>query len=377
MYKSANELLLSKESTTALAWVGKVMDDLTPRQQLILGLVIRDYISAAQPVGSKTIQEYGLGVSSATIRNEMAVLEEQGYLTHPHTSAGRVPTERGYRYFVERLMRESHLPVDEQRTIRHQFHQVGVDLEQWMRLAASVLARTAQSAAVVTSLKTDQCRLKHLELISIRDALAMLIVVLEGGIVRQHILNLDEPISQDTLTQAANRLNDLCVGGSVQRVRSCLRQVGAFEQQVLQIVVQVMKHVDDQAGLHLYRDGLLNILHQPEFSVPESARNVVHLFEDRTLLENLLTEMLEVGGVQVIIGGEGRWNELRECSLVVSPYGVSGEATGALGVMGPMRMPYSRAISTVRYVAGLLSDLFRDLYDGIEELSKLEDWERG
>jgi heat-inducible transcriptional repressor len=352
------------------------MDDLTPRQQLILGLVIRDYVAMAQPVGSKTIQGYGLGVSSATIRNEMAVLEERGYLTQPHTSAGRVPTDLGYRYFVERLMSESHLPLEEQRTIRHQFHQVGVDLEQWMRLAASVLARTAQSAAVVTSLKTDQCRLRHLELISIQDALAMLIVVLEGGIVRQQMLTLDESMSQDTLTQIANRLNDLCVGGTKHRVQSCYRQVGALEQQILVVVAEIMRGVDEQAGLHLYRDGLLNILHQPEFMVPERARNVVHLLEDRTLLEGLLTEMLEVGGVQVIIGGEGRWNELSECSLVVSPYGVSGEATGALGVMGPMRMPYSRAISTVRYVAGLLSDLFRDLYGGMEELTSLEEWNR-
>ena len=185
------------------------MDDLTPRQQLILGLVIREHVSTAQPVGSKTIQGYGLGVSSATIRSEMAVLEDLGHLAQPHTSAGRVPTDRGYRYFVERLMRESHLPVTEQRTIRHQFHQVGVDLEQWMRLAASVLARTAQTAAMVTSPRTDQCRLKHLELISIRDTLAMLIMVLEGGIVKQQVLALDEALTQDTLTQIANRLNEL------------------------------------------------------------------------------------------------------------------------------------------------------------------------
>jgi heat-inducible transcriptional repressor len=351
------------------------MDDLTSRQQLILGLVIRDYVSTARPVGSSTIQSYGLGVSSATIRNEMALLEEHGYLAQPHTSAGRVPTDLGYRYFVERLMSDSHLPVREQRMIRHQFHQVGVDLEQWMRLAASVLARTAQSAAVVTSLKTEQCRLRHLELISIRDNLAMLIMVLEGGIVQQQVLSLEEAMGQDTLSQIANRLNDLCVGGSVQRMRICLPQVGALEQRVLNAVIQVMMRVDNEAGLHLYRDGLINMLHQPEFSMPESARNVVHLFEDRTLLEDLLTEMLEVGGVQVIIGGEGRWDELRDCSLVVSPYGVSGEATGALGVMGPMRMPYSRAISTVQYVAGLLSDLFRDLYGGVQ-VSSMEDWER-
>ncbi len=343
------------------------MNDLTPRQQLILGLVIREYIAAAQPVGSKTIEDYGLGVSSATIRNEMVVLEEHGYLDQPYTSAGRVPTEQGYRYFVERLMRESQLPVEDQRTIRHQFHQVGVDLEQWMRLAASVLARTSHSAAVVTSLRTEQCRLRRVQLISIHETMVLLIVVLEGGIVRQQMLTLDEPASQDTLSQTANRMNDLCVGTSVQRVRVCREQVGVFEQQVLDVVVQVMEDVNDQAGLHLYRDGLSNILHQPEFRVPETARNVIQLFEDRTLLEELLTDMLEVGGVQVIIGGEGRWNELQECSLVVSPYGVSGEATGALGVMGPMRMPYSRAISTVRYVAKLMSDLFGELYGGIEQ----------
>jgi heat-inducible transcriptional repressor len=352
------------------------MDELSPRQQLILGLVIREYVAAAQPVGSKTIQNYGLGVSSATIRNEMVVLEELGFLSQPHTSAGRVPTERGYRYFVERLMRESQLPLAEQRTIRHQFHQVGVDLEQWMRLAASVLARTAQSAAVVTSLRTEQCRLRHLELISIRDTMIMLIVVLEGGMVQQRVLTLDEAINQETLAQMSNRLNDLCVGGSVQRVVTCRRQVGALEQQILDVVAQVMRRVDDEAGLRLYRDGLTNILYQPEFAVPDSARNVVHLLEDRTLLEDLLTEMLEVGGVQVIIGGEGRWTELKECSLVVSPYGVSGEATGALGVMGPMRMPYSRAISTVRYVASLMSDLFRDLYGSLEEQAGSEELDR-
>jgi heat-inducible transcriptional repressor len=344
-----------------------MLEEITPRQQLILALVIREYITAAQPVGSKTIENYGLGVSSATIRNEMVVLEEHGYLVQPHTSAGRVPTELGYRYFVERLMRESQLSLDEQRTIRHQFHQVGVDLEQWMRLAASVLARTAQSASVVTSLRTEGCRLRHVQLISIHETMVMLIAVLEGGIVRQQMLSLDEPMNQDTLTQVANRLNDLCVGASVQRVRACRRQLGAFGQQVLEVLIEIMDRIDHQAGLRLYRDGLINILHQPEFSLPESARGIINVFEERTLLEDLLTDMLEVGGVQVIIGGEGRWNELKECSLVVSPYGVSGEAVGALGVMGPMRMPYSRAISTVRYVAGLMSDLFGELYGGIEE----------
>jgi heat-inducible transcriptional repressor len=340
------------------------MDELTPRQQLILGLIVREYVAGAQPVGSKAVEGYGLGVSSATIRNEMAALEELGYLTHPHTSAGRMPTEEGYRYFVERLMREFQLPLDDQRLIRHQFHQVGVDLEQWMQLAASVLARTAQSAAVVTSPKMDQCRLKHLELIAIRETMSMLIVVLEGGMIYQRMLTLDEPIAQETLTQIANRLNDLCTGASIPRVVANRAQVGAFEQQVLDIVVQVMSHVDDQANLRVYRDGLINILQQPEFAVPEVAQKIVRVLEERTVLEELMAEAfpLDIGGVQVIIGGEGRWDELKSCSLVISPYGLTGTVTGALGVLGPVRMSYSRAISTVRYVAALMTDLFRDLY---------------
>jgi len=336
--------------------------ELTSRQQLILGLVVREYISTAQPVGSRAIESFGLGVSSATIRSEMGLLEELGYLTHPHTSAGRMPTERGYRYFVERLMRESQLPVEEQRMIRHQFHQVGVDLEQWMRLAASVLARASESASVVTSPRTELCRLKHVELIALHESMALLIVVLEGGIVRQQMLALEEPANQETLSQIANRLNDQCSGRSAMRVAVCRPLLGAAEQRILGVVVEIMKCVDDQKNMHVYRDGLVNILHQPEFSEGDSARQIVQVLEDRTSLEQLLTEMLEVGGVQVIIGGEGRWHDLRECSLVVAPYGVSGTATGALGVMGPMRMPYSRAISTVRYVATLMSDLFAELY---------------
>jgi heat-inducible transcriptional repressor len=340
------------------------MNELTPRQQLILGLIVREYVAGAQPVGSKAVEGYGLGVSSATIRNEMAALEELGYLTHPHTSAGRVPTEEGYRYFVERLMREIQVPLDDQRLIRHQFHQVGVDLEQWMQLAASVLARTAQSAAVVTSPKIDQCLLKHLELIAIRETMAMLIVVLEGGMVYQRMLTLDEPIGQETLTQIANRLNDLCTGASMPRVVASRSQVGAMEQKVLEIVAQVMSHVDDQANLRVYRDGLINILRQPEFAVPEVAQRIVQVLEERTVLEQLMAEAipLDIGGVQVIIGGEGRWDELKACSLVISPYGLTGTATGALGVLGPVRMSYSRAISTVRYVATLMTDLFRDVY---------------
>jgi heat-inducible transcriptional repressor len=149
-------------------------DFLSERQQLVLRLVVQEYIKSAVPVSSKSIiTDYSVGVSSATIRNEMAMLEELGFLTQPHTSAGRVPTELGYRYFVEKLMGQADLSLEEQRMIRHQFHQSRLDLDQWLRLSAAILAHTAHNASLVTAPKSARCYLKHIELISIRDNLVL------------------------------------------------------------------------------------------------------------------------------------------------------------------------------------------------------------
>jgi len=189
------------------------MDDLTARQQAILGLVVKEHVSTALPVSSKAIVEaYGLGISPATVRNEMACLEESGYLTHPHTSAGRVPTDKGYRYFVERLLGETELPLAERRMIRHQFHQVRPEMDQWLRLSASVLAQAAQSLAWITAPSTPQCLFKHLELISIRDALTLVVLVLQGGTVKQRMLTLAQALSQEELSRIAAHLNEFFSG---------------------------------------------------------------------------------------------------------------------------------------------------------------------
>lgn len=341
-----------------------VANELTTRQRTILGLVVREYVATAAPVSSRSITEqYGLGVSSATVRNEMAYLEELGYLTHPHTSAGRVPTEKGYRYFVQRLMGEVELPLAEQRMIRHQFYQVSLDLEQWMRLAATVLARTAHTAAVVTSPRPDHCRFKHVELISTRGAVVLLILVLEEGLVKQQILTLTEVRSQEALSQVSNWLNDAFRGLTADEIIAESRTLPAFEQEVGRIIAETMRRVDRQGG-EVYRDGLLNVVGQPESTASESFQQVLRVLEERALLETILSDVLSFGGngVQVVIGGEGHWDELSECSLVLARYGVNGEATGALGVLGPTRMSYERAISVVRYVSRLLSDLLFTLY---------------
>ncbi len=338
-------------------------EELTERCQTILRLVVLDYINTAMPVSSKAIGErYGLGVSPATIRNEMAVLEEKGYLTHRHTSAGRVPTEKGYRYFVEKLMGESNLSSAERRTISHQFHQARLELDQWMRLAAAVLAHSAEGASLVTAPKPVRCWVKHLELVSIRDEIALLILVLQEGTVKQQILTLDSPMLQDELALIARRLTHFWLGCDQTAVAATLGSLTGFERQVADVVLDTMHRIDARASSEIYRDGLLNVLSQPEFAHGEGAQQVVRALEERQLVDAMVSEVMQRGGLQIIIGGEGRWEELSEVSVVLARYGVDDQATGALGVLGPIRMRYGRAVSVVRYVSQLMSDLISDLY---------------
>jgi heat-inducible transcriptional repressor len=334
--------------------------ELTPRQQTILNLIVHTYVATAAPVSSRALLESaGLNVSSATVRNDMALLEELGFLTHPHTSAGRIPTDKGYRYFVERLLGDVELPTDEKNTIRHQFHQAKLEMSQWMQLAAAVLARSARGASLVTAPQLDQPRIRHLELISTQSHLVLLILVFQGGNVRQRMLTLKEPMDQSALSQAATRLNNVFAGLDFNTIRAKLVELSDFEADVRNLLAELM--ADDAPPLHeVYRDGLTEVLQQPEFLSQNDARALVNAMEEPNFLKDVLSS--RVGTVQVVIGGEGRWRELSACSMVLARYGVEGFATGTVGVLGPTRMPYGRAISTVRYVADLMSDLVSDLY---------------
>lgn len=338
------------------------MDDLDERQKIILSSIIREYIATAVPVSSKLIVEHGeLGISAATIRNEMSSLEEKGYLTHPHTSAGRVPTEEGYRYFVQRLMEDVKLTPEERRTIRHQFHQAHLGLDQWLRLSAAVLARTAQNASLVTAPRASRCCFKHLELVYIRDDLVLLILVLQGGILKQQLITIDE-LGQSELSATSRRLTDLWDRKDAQGIAATLEGLTPLERTAARIVYETMLSVDARVTGEVYRDGLLNILRQPEFSQGEQARQVLKALEEQNFIENLLEEVLSGGGVQVIIGGEELWEDLGDCSLVLARYGDVEEISGALCVLGPMRMAYGRTVSAVRYIAELMSDLVGKVY---------------
>jgi len=342
-------------------------EPLSERQETILGLIIHQYIETGEPIGSQTLlSRYDLGVSSATIRNEMAGLTRAGLLRQPHTSGGRAPTEAGYRYFVKVLLGETELPSDEKRLISHQFYQARADVDEWMRLAASVLAQQSQAAALVTAPHAARAVFKHLELIGTHGRQVLLVLVLQGGEVRQQVLTLAEPVGQETLSQLAGLITTACSGldaGGVARAGAAFDTLG---QEVVRLVGETLSRADALSSGEVYRDGLANVLEHPDFSHPEAARHALRLLDERSLLEDVLSQVLTpgVGSVQVVIGGEGAWEELRDCSMVLARYGATGFATGALGVLGPTRMAYGRTISTVRYVSGLMSDLVFEAFAG-------------
>lgn len=343
------------------------MQKLSERQEFLLGLIVREYVDSVQPVGSKTlVDRYQLNFSSATTRNDMLTLTEAGYVRQPHTSAGRVPTEEGYRYFVQRLLGETELPAAEKRTISHQFFQARGDVDQWMRLAAAILARHSSAASLVTAPAADKAGFRQLQLISINNQQALLVLVLQGGRVQQQFLTLEEPLSQEDLSRAAAQLNDRFAGANVEAVDSARSEAAPFMRDVLDLVVELMHRADFIATAEMVHDGLANVLKTPEFADPELVSRTLRLLEEQNLLGDFLSRTLgsEVGGVQVVIGGEGDWEDLRDCSMVIARYGTPGLATGAVGVIGPMRMAYGRTISAVRYVSSLMSDLVSETLSG-------------
>jgi len=336
------------------------MKPLTTRQKKILSLIVHEHIASADPVGSKSlVQKYGMGLSSATVRNEMTALTEAGLLRQPHTSAGRVPTEVGYRYFVRQLMNETSLPPAIRATINHQFSQMSNDIQQWMRLAASVLANRTNSASLITAPQVSEVQFKHLELIATHGRQVLAILVLEGGQIHQHILTLDEPVTQEQLSVISRKFSQLLAEQDSVRVSAFQEPLTAVETQILMWIEDEMIRSDQLPTGDIVLDGLTNVLSEPEFTDSEEARRALRLLEERSLLQDLLSQTIlpdTIGGVQVLIGGEGTWDDLSQCSVILSKYGSPGMATGKIGILGPMRMSYGYSISLVRFLSGLLSD---------------------
>ncbi|MCP4360771.1 MAG: heat-inducible transcription repressor HrcA [Chloroflexi bacterium] len=335
---------------------------LSERQEKLLGIVVRHYVETGSAAGSKMlVAMFDLGISPATVRNEFVMLTEMGYLMQMHTSAGRVPTEQGYRYFVQKLLGDFNLPLHERQMIRHQFHQARLDIDQWMRLAAAILARTSLGASFVTAPRPLSNRFKHLQLISTQGRLVLMILVLYGGDVKQQMLTLAEPVSQAQLSDAVDHLNRIFGDMTAEEIRLRMGKLEVLEHDVALLVLDILDRADNRAISNIYRDGLVNIVED------EGTRQAVRVLEERTLLANVLSETQTAeSGVQVVIGGEGRWEELKECSIILSRYGIAEEFSGTVAVIGPTRMSYGRNVAAVRYVAGLMSGF---LYEYLLESS--------
>lgn len=343
---------------------------LEPRSSAILRAIIEEYVATAAPVGSQAlVDRRALGVSSATVRNIMAELEAAGYLHHPHTSAGRVPTDAGYRVYVESIAQAAPLPLVDQLMIRHQFGQVEFASEQWFRLAASALAGATHAAGLATPAKPATSKVKRVELLRTGERLATVVLVLADGPIKQALIGLDAA-DHDVLDLDAvgRRLNELLEGKTSREVERIVARLArntdeeTFLATAAERVARMMRDFDAAAVEDVFSEGLLNVMAEPEFERSEKLRRVFSALQNREYLGSLVLEVARSGDVQVFIGAENRPAEMQDVSLIVAPYGRLGRALGVVGVLGPTRMAYPQAISSVRYVSGLMNELVDSLY---------------
>ena len=345
--------------------------ELTDRQRSVLRAVVEDYVTTAVPVGSKAlVQRYRLGVSPATVRSSMAELEAMGLLTHPHTSAGRVPSDLGYRLYVESLMREAELDRTDQLMIRHQFAQVQLTSDEWLRLAASILAGSTRSAAVVTPARSRRARFGHVQLVALADGTRLVVLVFADGNIEQRRLDRaalerqlpGQALDQAALDLAASALNAQLGGLSGSQVRRRSGRLEGLARHIAGIVAGMLDEADSVVIEDVFTDGIIHVLEQPEFAKGSKLRPILEVIQRSDFLQQMLPVLTRHGGVHVIIGHENANDAMHEVSLVFAPYGSPGEALGMLGVLGPTRMPYPRAIPTVRYLSTLMNELITSHY---------------
>ncbi|MFC1981392.1 heat-inducible transcriptional repressor HrcA [Chloroflexota bacterium] len=335
---------------------------LSSRTGTILKSIVEKYITGAAPVPSQNIaSDTGFKVSPATIRNEMAYLEHEGYIIRPHTSAGSIPSDKGYRYYVESL-EKAKLSAEQQFFINHLFHQVEREVEKWRSLAATLLSQLVQNVAVVSTSRPAHCKFKHMEMVSLQDSVVLLVLVLMGAKVKQKLINFDQALSQLRLTAIANKLNAEYSGLTSQQILAKNIEFSHTEQQITEYTVEVMRAEDEQEPEEPYLDGLYFILNQPEFARNDRLRNLIELVEHRNLLKVIMPTGLSGDEVQVVIGEENKAEAIRNYSVVISQYGLPDGATGTIGVVGPTRMPYAHTIPSVGYLSTVLSELMARLY---------------
>lgn len=334
---------------------------LTERRASILSMVVDEYVDTAEPVSSRALVERrGLEVSSATIRNELARLEAEGYITHPYTSAGRIPSDLGYRTYVESLMAEDPVSAAEQRTVEHQLHQVLGGLEEWLSLSATILSASVGNAAVVTRPRSTSARLRNAQLVELSPQTALLVAVMDDGRVRQRMLPQQSLVTQEQLQERANWLNRRLAGFDARAARQMLEDLTDPDEAAT--VRSVADLIDEERiAEETFVDGVNALLRQPEFSDVDRMLEAIARLQAYRLRSFLETAAdAPVGSTRVVIGTEHGEESMRSWSVVVARYG-NAETSGAVAVIGPTRMAYSRTIPRVRYISTLMSQLLHEV----------------
>ena len=335
-----------------------------PRKQDILKAVVREFTITAVPVGSQAlVSRHFVNLSSATVRNEMSELADLGYLIQPHTSAGRIPTDRGYRYFVDFLMELEPVPAQVESYIEGELRLASSDPQALLEKVATTIAAVTQNAAVVSAPHGPQARIKHMDLVSLEPEDVLLVLLVEGNLIRQQPIRVSRPAAQNELSRLANKMNRELAGRDRDAVALRLRRVGAgLEQDILNQLAATLELFERGAETLVLHDGLRNLLKQPEFAEASRLHQVLEVLEETRYLAALLHQLASASDMQIVIGSENQTTQLRSCTVVLTTYGPTRRLRGVLGVVGPTRMDYGQVVGRLQAVAHWASERMSEIY---------------
>jgi heat-inducible transcriptional repressor len=333
------------------------------RKQAILRAVVQEFTSSAVPVGSQSLQSrYFLNLSSATIRTELAELADLGYLAQPHTSSGRIPTDSGYRYFVDFLMDLEEVPERVRVYINEELRQGTADVQGLVERVAMTTASVTQNASVASAPHGAQGRIKHVDLVSLEPKEILLILLLEGNLLRQQVVQVTDAATQPALTLLASMFNESLVGKAGEEVRRRYENAPlGLEKELLDRIVAALAQYEQGAENLVVHDGVRNLLRQPEFAESSRLQQVLEVLEETRYLTVLLRELIGNSDMQIVIGSENASSQLQGCAVVLTTYGPSNQLKGVLGVIGPTRMAYSQTVARLRAVASSASERMAEL----------------
>jgi heat-inducible transcriptional repressor len=333
------------------------------RRGSVLKIIVDEYIATATPVASETIlRHHRLGVSPATIRNDMAFLEEEGYIVRPYSSSGGVPLDKAYRHYVEAFSESLVLSGEDQQRIRLALYDAMDEYDRLLKLTANVMAHLVGNVAIVTQPKSSENKFRRMEIVEIHEYVALLVLILSNAVLRRQVLTFNEPVNQERLSQVADNLNSLFSGQSKSMISGMRVPADKIEEHIIKAIIEIMDSEERLENESSYLEGVRLMLSQPEFVQRDRMLSALELMEARGWLRPIVEWQTAGEGVKVIIGGENRESALQELSLVLSKYGVGNRLGGTVGIIGPTRMDYRKAISAVNFVSGLLSEVISRVY---------------